>query len=292
MRPRSPDRPGRGAAFALVAHALLIGALSLGVSWRMSSPEGGSAELWSSVPLTAAPQEAAEPPARAEPRPPAEPPRRAEPPPPPAERPAELAEKPQPKPKPKPEPPKRVREPEPAPPRSDAKKAEPKKPESKKAEPRQDARKPEPKDAPKPSTPDRSKPASSKAPATLQSNREEALKRILGQAGGQDATTGAPRQGANSPGKGISDSYAGRIVARVRPNIVFPPVIEGNPKAEVEVRTAADGRIISRRITQSSGVPAWDDAVLRALDRTEVLPLDERGRIPNPMVLTFRPRDF
>ncbi|MFZ5521200.1 MAG: energy transducer TonB [Pseudomonadota bacterium] len=254
LRPRSPDRPARGAAFALVAHALLVGALSLGVSWRMSTPEGGSAELWSSVPQVAAPQEPA---ARTEPGPPrpAPPePRRAEPPP-QDERPAELAEKPKPK---------------------DSKPKEDKPKADKREEPRKDER----------------KAASAQSTPALQSNREEALRRIMGQAGGQDATTGAPRQGANVPGKGISDSYAGRIVARVRPNVVFPPVLDGNPKAEVEVRAAADGRIVSRRITQSSGVPAWDDAVLRALDRTEVLPLDENGRIPNPMILTFRPRDF
>lgn len=287
LRPRSPDEPARGAVFALVAHAMLIGALSLGVSWRMSTPEGGSAELWSSVPQVAAPQEAV---ARTEPephRPAPREPRRTEPPP-QDERPAELAEKPQPKRKPKPkpepkqEPPRRAEEPPPKPKDSKPKDSKPKEePKDKpKADKREEPRKDERKTAPAKTTP------------ALQSNRDEALRRIMGQAGGQDAATGAPRQGANVPGKGISDSYAGRIVARVRPNIVFPPVLDGNPKAEVEVRAAADGRIVSRRITQSSGVPAWDDAVLRALDRTEVLPLDESGRIPNPMILTFRPRDF
>lgn len=285
LRPRSPDEPARGAAFALVAHAVLIGALSLGVSWRMSTPEGGSAELWSSVPQVAAPQEPA---ARAEPespRPAPPEPRRAEPPPPREERLADLAEKPQPKRKPEPRPePKRQDDPPPKPKVRESKPKEDKPKADKREEPRKDERKEERKDE--------RKTAPAKNTPALQSNREEALRRIMGQAGGQDATTGAPRQGANAPGKGISDSYAGRIVARVRPNIVFPPVMDGNPKAEVEVRAAADGRIISRRITQTSGVPAWDDAVLRALDRTEVLPLDENGRIPNPMILTFRPRDF
>ena len=294
LRPRSPDEPARGAVFALVAHAMLIGALSLGVSWRMSTPEGGSAELWSSVPQVAAPQEAA---ARTEPEPhrPAPPePRRAEPPPPPREeRPADLAEKREPK--RKSEPAKRERPQEPQPlkaadtkpkdqPKDTKAKERPLQKEKAKADPREEPRKDE--------RSKERKTASGQATPSLQSNRDEALRRIMGQAGGQDAATGAPRQGANVPGKGISDSYAGRIVARVRPNVVFPPVLDGNPRAEVEVRAAADGRIVSRRITQSSGVPAWDDAVLRALDRTEVLPLDESGRIPNPMILTFRPRDF
>jgi colicin import membrane protein len=42
----------------------------------------------------------------------------------------------------------------------------------------------------------------------------------------------------------------------------------------------------------SSGSQAWDDAVLRAIDRTEVLPLDEKGKIPSVMDIGFRPKDF
>lgn len=282
LRPRSPDEPARGAAFALVAHAVLIGALSLGVSWRMSTPEGGSAELWSSVPQIAAPQEPAN---RPDPTPrPAPPQPREEPPPPRQERPADLAEKPEPRRKPEPK-----AEPRPKPER-ELPRREPEPDPKRKTSTSKSREEPPKADKPQPGKDER-KPAPAKTPA-LQSDREEALRRIMGQAGGQDASTGAPRQGANAPGKGISDSYAGRIVARVRPNVVFPPVVDGNPKAEVEVRAAADGRIVSRRITQSSGVPAWDDAVLRALDRTEVLPLNEDGRMPSPLILTFRPRDF
>ena len=76
----------------------------------------------------------------------------------------------------------------------------------------------------------------------------------------------------------------------MRPNIVFTDDAPGNPVAEVEVRTGPTGTIISRRITKSSGVKAWDDAVLRALDRTEKLPSD-KGRYWNPMLITFRMRD-
>jgi colicin import membrane protein len=32
--------------------------------------------------------------------------------------------------------------------------------------------------------------------------------------------------------------------------------------------------------------------VLRALDRTEILPRDVDGRVPSPMLLDFRPRDI
>ena len=73
---------------------------------------------------------------------------------------------------------------------------------------------------------------------------------------------------------------------------MFTESLNGNPQAVVEVRCAPDGRIMSRRLVSSSGVAAWDEAVLRALDRTEVLPDDVDGRVPTLMQLSFKPRDF
>ena len=103
-------------------------------------------------------------------------------------------------------------------------------------------------------------------------------------------TGGAGVPSATSAGP--SAAYAGRIKARIKPNIVFTEqLIPGNPVAKVEVRCAPDGRIMSVKLVSSSGVVAWDAAVLRAIDRTEVLPLDERGKVP-PMLLEFRPNDF
>ena len=67
--------------------------------------------------------------------------------------------------------------------------------------------------------------------------------------------------------------------------------IDGNPVAEVEVQTAPDGRIVSRRILKPSGTRDWDDAVLRAIDRTAILPRDVDGRIPAAMIITFRPHE-
>ena len=90
---------------------------------------------------------------------------------------------------------------------------------------------------------------------------------------------------------GPSASYAGRIMARIKPNIVFTDVADGNPTATVEVTLAPDGTIIGKRLLQSSGVKAWDDAVLRAIERTEVLPRDVDGRVPPPFPIVFRLRD-
>jgi colicin import membrane protein len=94
--------------------------------------------------------------------------------------------------------------------------------------------------------------------------------------------------GSAARAAGPSGDYAGRIRAAVRPNIVFTDNVPGNPVAEVEVAVdEKTGMITSRRITKSSGIKSWDDAVLRALDRTEKLPADH-GLYWNPMLMTFR----
>ena len=41
----------------------------------------------------------------------------------------------------------------------------------------------------------------------------------------------------------------------------------------------------------SSGSPAWDETVLRAIDKTEVLPKDVDGRVPPTIIIAFRPND-
>ena len=118
--------------------------------------------------------------------------------------------------------------------------------------------------------------------------RQENLKRIQGMAG---ATGGPNATGTALKSSGPSASYAGRLIGRIKPNITYPGDVAGNARAEVEVRVAADGSITSRRIVQSSGNKAWDDAVLRAIDKTEILPKDTDGRVPPLIVLGFRPMD-
>ena len=87
----------------------------------------------------------------------------------------------------------------------------------------------------------------------------------------------------------MSAGYAAKIRAAVRPNIVFADDVPGNPVAVVEVQTGPTGLIINRRLKKSSGVKSWDDAVLRALDRTEKLPSDN-GRYWNPLEIEFKLR--
>ena len=129
--------------------------------------------------------------------------------------------------------------------------------------------------------------AAAEAQAAQQA-RDDQLRRMMGQAG----ATGAPdAQGSAERASGPSAGYAGRVAARVRPNIVYTEDFPANLATEIEVRAAPDGTIMSRRVLRSSGNPAWDNAALRAIDRTATLPRDTDGRVPSSLVIVLRPVD-
>ena len=282
-RPREAERwTGPGLWLALGVHGLLLLALALSMNWKMSDPAPVEAEVWSEIPRVAG--GAAPPP----------------PPPPPREQPVVRrapepvkAADPEPEPRRAPDlviaktPPKKAepRKPEPKPePKPQAKPEVAKKPEPQKPAPRKDAPKPETVAKPSKATDPASRSLSA---AELEAQRQANLQRMMSSLGG-----GSGGPGAAARSTGPSAGYAGRIIARIKPNIVFTESLNGNPQAVVEVRCAPDGRIMSRRLVSSSGVAAWDEAVLRALDRTEVLPADVDGRVPTLMQLSFKPRDF
>lgn len=266
LRPRRPSGMGRGAMFALVVHAGLILALALGVSWRSSEPAGVSAELWAAVPEVAAPAPVA-----------------------PVTPPQPVVPKPEPKvepPPPKPE----VNEAEIALEKAKVEKArrEREEREEREAKEKVEAVRKQRELVEKQEREKAEKLAKAeKAAAEREAKqREENLKRIQGLAG----ATGAPQStGTAQRDAGPSANYAGRIVARVRPNIVLTESVPATLRAEVEVRSAPDGTILSRRLVKSSGNATWDDAVLRAIDRTETLPKDDNGRVPSAIVIGFTP---
>ena len=310
-----PAQPGAGRAWVLagVAHALLFLALGLATAWK-TQPQTvqAEAELWSAVPAAAAPR-LQEPPPEPEPEPVPEtqptPPAKPAPPPPPAPDPAieardaqialekkkqlekkKEAEKAE---KLKAEKEKAAKEKEKA--KADKAKAEKEKAETKRKELEKEklakekkAQEEKERDKKKAAEKAKSDKAEKADAARADAMRQENLKRMQGMAG---ASGGENATGTALKSSGPSASYAGRLVGRIKPNITYPGDVMGNPRAEVEVKVGADGTIQSRRIVQSSGNKAWDDAVLRAIDKTEVFPKDSDGRVPPVIVLGFRPLD-
>ncbi|MFM7026120.1 MAG: cell envelope integrity protein TolA [Limnohabitans sp.] len=296
-----PQEPARGRSFVLAsaAHVLLFVALGLVTRWS-TQPQTvtAEAELWSALPQQAAPRLAEPEPPPPQPAPPA--PVRPTPPPAPAPEPevqkrdAEIALQKQ-----KEEEKKKALEKEKAD-KLRQEKLEREKAEHEKAEKEkklkeqkareEKAREEKEREKKKAETDKRkAEEVQTKADAArAEALRRENLKRMQGLAG---ATGGDNATGTALKSSGPSASYAGRLVARIKPNITYPGDVLGNPRTEIEVKVAADGTILSRRIVQSSGNKAWDDAVLRAIDKTEVLPRDTDGRVPPLLVLGFRPLD-
>ena len=121
----------------------------------------------------------------------------------------------------------------------------------------------------------------------LAQQRQKNLERMMGQAGSNSSST----VGTAAQSSGPSASYTGKLIAAIKPNIVFTDTITGNPAAEVEVRAGPSGSILARRLLRSSGNKEWDEAVLRAIDRTGTLPRDVDGRVPSTLIMAFRPQE-
>ena len=125
----------------------------------------------------------------------------------------------------------------------------------------------------------------------LEAQRQANLQRMAGLAGSAGSAGAPSSTGTAVQAAGPSAGYGSRVAAKIRSNIVYTESLTGNQEALVEVRTAPDGSIVSRKLLKSSGTRSWDDAVLKAIDKTEVLPRDVDGRVPAILEISFRPRD-
>ncbi|MFG6449181.1 cell envelope integrity protein TolA [Roseateles sp. BYS180W] len=291
LRPPAQRGMARGIAFALGAHLALVLALSVATHWHSQPVVALEAELWASVPVAAAP--------RAQEPPPPEP----------------AAETPKPKPAPEPEPQQleqeqreaeialakareqeRKKEAERL--RAERQKREKLAQEKAEREQRERAeqeardKKALAEQRQRQAEQDRQakarKDAENREAAQREALRQEHLKRIQGLAG---ASGGAEASGTALKSAGPSSNYAGRIKARIKPNIVYV-VGATNPEAVVALRMAPDGTIVDSRLIKSSGDSEWDRAVLRAITKTEVLPRDTDGRVPAQLEIAFRPREL
>jgi colicin import membrane protein len=276
--PKRPKGMSRGALLAVLAHGVLIIGLTVSLRWQTKDPATLSAELWSATPQTAAPA-----PTVAPPPPPAPPP---------------VAPVVAPTPPPPPTPPvekapdadiaiKREAERLTLEKQEIARKLVEKKEAEKKALAKKEKERKEQEVLQKREAAEAARQAKEDE-TKLAKQRDDQLKRMQAMVG---ATGAATATGSDARDAAPSAEYGGRIKARIKPNIVFTDDAAGNPAADVEVRVAPTGRITGRSLLKSSGNKAWDEAVLRAVDRTEMLPRDIDGRVPPTIVIKFRPNE-
>lgn len=289
-----PPTPGlvRALTLAIVAHALLLAVLTLGVQWKRDAvPVTVEAELWSALPVQAAPR-------APDPVPP--PPEPVQPPP------AKEVVAPPPVPVPAgPDPSIAIakekarlqKEKQQEQDRLELEKRQKDAIKAKKLKEEKEAREAELQEKlarekklqqEQQKTQLAKTEADAKKIAELRKQQIDRMNRMADQASGSGdaSSTGSAKQSS-----GPSASYAGRIIARIKPNITYTESLAGNPVADVEVRTSPDGTIISRKLIKSSGVKSWDDAVINAIDKTEKLPPDVDGRVIPSLTLGFRPKD-
>ena len=286
---------GRALVLALIAHGLLIAALTWGVRWRSDADEGAvDAELWSSTVQQAAPRLQA---------PPAPTPVPAPPPPAPAPPPPPAAKAPEPAPAPKApdialEREKKLKEQKEQQERELERQQQQKKKELEAKQRAEDEAQRKKEQQQKLAEQKKQQEADAKlaeqkkaeaAAKQAAADRAATLKRMQGLAGASGADDS---KGTAQRSSGPSSGYAGRIAAAVRPNITFPDAdtVNGNPAAEFEVSLAPDGTIVGVKLSRSSGLPGWDDAAERGLRKTDKLPRDTDGRIFPSLIVTLRPK--
>lgn len=91
----------------------------------------------------------------------------------------------------------------------------------------------------------------------------------------------------------LMNEYTDRISAKIRRFIVEPPNLQGNPEVQFEVVQLPGGEVLSVKLRRTSGVPAYDNAVERAILKAQPLPPPPQGVAFNDvreLILKIRPK--
>ena len=93
----------------------------------------------------------------------------------------------------------------------------------------------------------------------------------------------------------VVGQHRDQISAKVRGNTRLPDNLKGNPEVRCVVRLLPTGEVQSVRVTQSSGNAAYDEAVVRAIEKSSPLPLpvdrDARAAFVPELSFVHRPKE-
>jgi colicin import membrane protein len=260
-----PKEPGRWRALtlAVVVHLALLVFLYIGIRWQSETPQAVEAEVWGQQTKEAAPKPRAEPP--------------------------QPEAKPEPKPQVK-EPPKAVEQPKENPDialEQEKKRLAKERERLEKVAAELKARQKAEEEAAKKAAAAKLK--ESAASKAAEQRRLDELKRMTGEVG-SGGSGAAPK--SQSPGRADPD-YQNRIAAKILSNIIFnvPPDLAGNPPVEFAVNLLPDGSVASIRKVKPSGVPGFDEAVQRAIEKSQPYPKDKSGTVPSSFIGIHKPKD-
>jgi len=256
MPPAERKEPGRkwALALAVLVHLIFAVVLVFGVDWQTKEVSPVMAELWNSLPASAP---------KPVPKPEPEPVPRPEP-------------KPQPKPVPKPEPkleqPKTVK--------ADIELKDKKKEKEKKLKEEEKKKAEEQK---------KLKELALKEQHAMLEAEQVALSKQR-----EAAETARQQVASQAAAQRLMNDAISRISSHIRRFIIMPPDVVGNPQAEFEVSLIPTGEVLNVKLSRSSGNPAYDNAVERAIRKASPLPLPIDpalvGRF-RELKLKFRPNE-
>jgi colicin import membrane protein len=306
-----PPEPNRWPAIGLAVgvHAMLLAFLWIGVSWQNNAPVAVEAEIWDVTTQTAAPPPAPAPAPEPEPEPETPPPQPA----PKAVEPPPVVEKPQPKQpdialereKKRKEELKRKQAEEERQRELEQKRADDKKAkalaekkerelEEKKAKAeaeKKEAEKKKKDEAEKKKKEDaEKKKKAAEEQKKLDAARDAEMRRITGAAGNPTSTGKAEKSTAPRSDPG----YSAAITAKVKGNTSYAGSLDepGNPTATFRVEQLPTGEIISVKKIKSSGVPSFDDAVEKGINKSSPLPKKKDGTVERSLVIEFHMKDL
>ncbi|CAH0284920.1 hypothetical protein SRABI118_03895 [Massilia sp. Bi118] len=126
--------------------------------------------------------------------------------------------------------------------------------------------------------------------AKLQKLRDEEMKRLTSGAG----NPGSSGTAAKSTAPRIDKGYIASIAAKIKGNTTYPGSTDmpGNPEVVFQVEQLPTGEILSVRKTKSSGIPAFDDAVERGINKSSPLPKKKDGTVERSLPVSFKLKDL
>lgn len=90
----------------------------------------------------------------------------------------------------------------------------------------------------------------------------------------------------------VEDEYISKIASKIRRNVVRPPDVPDEARAEFSVTVLPGGTVLPPRLLKSSGNAAYDNAVERAILKSQPLPLPADAGMFNrfrELKLVFKP---
>lgn len=126
--------------------------------------------------------------------------------------------------------------------------------------------------------------------AKLEKLRAEEMKRLTSGAGNPGSTGSAEKSTAPRIDKG----YIASIAARIKGNTSYPGStdVPGNPEVVFQVEQLPTGEILSVRKTKSSGIPAFDEAVERGINKSSPLPKKKDGTVERSVQVGFKLKEM